>query len=152
MITIEELRRQYRYEEGQLFIIGARPGKKWGTPSGAVGSKGYRQVNFRGRTLQVHRVVWALHYGTWPKLEIDHIDGNKLNNRIENLREVTHRDNMLNANTWNGKQDGLPLNISFHRNGKYRARVWVGNKRVEKYAETLEIAIQLRDALLTIPG
>jgi len=45
----------------------------------------------------IHRIAWKMHYGVDPNGVIDHIDGNKLNNRIVNLRDVTQVENLYNA-------------------------------------------------------
>ena len=45
-----------------------------------------------------HRAIWAMVYGYWPK-EVDHINGDPQDSRLENLREVTHRENCLNGRT-----------------------------------------------------
>jgi hypothetical protein len=64
------------------------------------GSKGYRNVRLpdesgRWRTFKAHRLVWWWHHGPVPDgLQIDHIDGDKSNNRIENLRVVTQAENI----------------------------------------------------------
>lgn len=47
--------------------------------------------------IPAHRVAWVLHYGEWPLGVIDHINQNPLDNRIENLRDTSHRENMLNC-------------------------------------------------------
>lgn len=59
-------------------------------------SKGYRGGSIFGRTYQAHRVIWALHHGCWPNAEIDHIDGNPTNNRLENLRPASRCENRWN--------------------------------------------------------
>ena len=57
--------------------------------------KEYLRGQIDGKTYRAHRVAWLLHYGRWPK-EIDHINGNKSDNRILNLRECTRAENMAN--------------------------------------------------------
>jgi hypothetical protein len=49
-----------------------------------------------------HRLAWFLHYGTLPINSIDHIDGNKSNNKIDNLRDVTNQENHWNRTTAKG--------------------------------------------------
>lgn len=59
--------------------------------------RGYHRfsANKYGMVL-AHRAAWAIHYGSLPEQHIDHIDGNKLNNRIDNLRICTHNQNQYN--------------------------------------------------------
>lgn len=59
----------------------------------------YGRVRLFKIDFQASRIAWALSYGTWPTLHLDHIDGNPRNNRLENLREVTHRENCMNRKT-----------------------------------------------------
>lgn len=59
---------------------------------------GYMCGDVCGRKCLAHRVVWAIVYGQWPQKQIDHINGDKADNRVENLREVTHQVNARNAN------------------------------------------------------
>lgn len=59
-------------------------------------SDGYRRGQVLGKTLSAHRVAWTIHYGQWPSLQIDHINGNADDNRIANLRVVTSKDNSKN--------------------------------------------------------
>lgn len=59
-------------------------------------NKGYFRGGMVGRNVMAHRVVWKWHNGTEPT-EIDHIDGNPSNNKIENLRAATRQDNVRNT-------------------------------------------------------
>lgn len=52
-------------------------------------------VNYK--KLLAHRVAWVIHFGFWPKEQIDHINGIKTDNRIVNLREATHGENLRNS-------------------------------------------------------
>lgn len=53
----------------------------------------YTRVRIQKTMRYAHRIIWFIHKGVWPTLFIDHINGNHSDNRIENLREVTHEQN-----------------------------------------------------------
>ena len=69
--------------------------------------KKYFLLNIFGRVYSQHRLAWLYHYGSLPGHQIDHIDGNGLNNSIENLRDVTAAENAknrrLNSNNTSGR-------------------------------------------------
>ena len=69
---------------------------KKGDVSGALHNCGYRWTNLNKQFLLLHRVAWLIYYGVYPKGEIDHINGDRADNRIENLRDVTHQANGRN--------------------------------------------------------
>jgi len=58
---------------------------------------GYRAGGVLGNTYYAHRVIWAMQTGCWPQAGIDHIDGNPLNNRLQNLRPANQAQNMWNT-------------------------------------------------------
>lgn len=81
--------------------------------AGYIASDGYIRIGFKGKKYLAHRVAWFLYYGSWPSKVIDHIDGNKANNRIENLRDVTKSLNGFNRVEQHG--------VGLYRNGRWRA-------------------------------
>lgn len=88
----------------------------------AKGKAGYLTVGFSEngvcKHFYIHRIVYESFYGGIPKgMEIDHIDGDKLNNRVENLRCVTPKENINNPNTLN---DRWRKNVSDANRKKYR--------------------------------
>lgn len=67
-----------------------------GSVAGSVTKKGYRIVRLSQRPYRAHALAWALSHGRWPDGEIDHINGDKDDNRIVNLRDSTRKQNMAN--------------------------------------------------------
>ena len=62
-----------------------------------IDGAGYRQGCIFAHYLKAHRVAWAIHHDAWPTGEIDHINGDNQDNRIANLRDVTHAENLRNC-------------------------------------------------------
>jgi len=75
--------------------------------------RGYRKVRIGGQNYLVHQVVFALAHGRWADM-IDHIDGNGLNNRLDNLREATPYMNQRNAALGRNSSSGLKC-VSWHK-------------------------------------
>tara|TARA_R110000868_G_scaffold208946_2_gene458505 strand:- start:270 stop:803 length:534 start_codon:yes stop_codon:yes gene_type:complete len=61
------------------------------------GHKGYRRIKLLSKRYKSHRLAWAIHHGDWPKDQIDHINGVRSDNRIDNLREASQTDNARNT-------------------------------------------------------
>lgn len=86
----------YSAATGQLVWRGIQKFYLKGREAGAIEAGGYRVIKIKGRTFKAHRLAWLLHYGEWPSQRIDHIDGDKSNNRVNNLRLATQQQNMMN--------------------------------------------------------
>lgn len=129
-----------KYKRGKALRYGAA----LGTPT----SKGHLQAEVYGKRLYVHRIIYEMHNGPIPKgLQIDHVDGNPSNNRIENLRLATNAQNSMNKRPHVNRKCSLPKNVQ--RNGKgYRAEVRAGGVRhCSKVFKTVEEAEQVAIAL-----
>jgi hypothetical protein len=79
----------------------------WRDQAGYITSGGYRRVPLRGKGVAAHHIVFALKHGRWPQASIDHINGDPLDNRPENLRECTHAQNMWNKRAYKNNKSGV---------------------------------------------
>jgi hypothetical protein len=80
---------EYDPATGELHWRVARNGRMRVGQLAGSWSNGYIAVNVDGRKVYAHRIVWLLCKGEWPKQYIDHINGDRADNRIENLRDVS---------------------------------------------------------------
>ena len=87
----------YDPETGFFTWVGDTGNQYRGTRAGSIEKKGYRQIEAEGFRYMAHRLAWFLMTGSWPKHQIDHINGIKDDNRWCNLREATNAENKRNA-------------------------------------------------------
>ena len=95
-------------------------------PAGDIDTKGYRRIQIEGKRYRAHRLIWKYHYGKDPKEFIDHIDGNKTNNNMENLREATNQQNGFNRGPQKNNKLGIK-GVRKQRN-KYRATIIINGE------------------------
>lgn len=72
-----------------------KPGQKAGCKHERRGTS-EAVIGYKGRLYQLHRIAWLHYYGSWPTGVIDHINGDRSDNRIENLRDCSQRENLAN--------------------------------------------------------
>jgi len=107
----------------------------------------YYRIWLNGKYEKLHRVIYSYYYSIpLNKLsEIDHINQNKKDNRIENLRETTRSENQLNKNKYKNNKSGYK-NIHFHKNNKsWCFKITINNKKNEKQFKTIDEAIECRN-------
>ena len=96
-ITQELLKEHFEYRDGHLWWVKPTSKRiKIRQQFGCCNNEGYIFGGLRGKYYYEHRLIWLYHYGEWPKECIDHINGIKDDNRIENLREATKQQNNFN--------------------------------------------------------
>lgn len=97
-----------------------------GQLAGTINTEGYIVVGHNKVQYRAHRIIWAMHYGVWPDHQIDHIDGNKLNNCISNLRACDYFGNAQNVGKTARPSKSKYKGVDFHR-GRWRARIRPGD-------------------------
>jgi len=108
------------------------------------GGGGYRYGSIGGRPISAHRVIWMIFYDEEP-LVIDHINGDRSDNRIENLRNTTLAENNKNRRISTRNKHGQSGVDFWKPRQKWRARVWKDNKGIViGYFDTKEEAISAR--------
>ena len=142
MVTQEQLKELFDYQDGNL-IYKTNRGRlaKVGQRAGASDEKlGYIRVRLNSKNYLLHRLVFMYHHGFVSDV-IDHINGNTLDNRIENLRVATKQQNCLNRETNKNNSSGCK-NVSWHK----RKQLWCvsisvnGKKKSFGSYDNLELA------------
>lgn len=117
-------------------------------------------VPVNGYRASVHRIVWVLYYGSIPNnLAIDHINGNGLDNRIENMRLTTIKENSRNQKKFNKNLSGI-TGVGITKDKKYTYAHWVDSSGVKKkitfnvgrlgYEGALQAAVEARKAAIAL--
>ena len=121
-----------------------------GTIAGSLKVSGYRALMVDRTLYYAHRLAWLYTYGKWPKDQIDHINGERDDNRLANLREATHAQNGRNI-PWNTRNKSGFRGVSWAvRRGKRHAQINItGAVRSLGYFTTPEAASAAYEAKAT---
>lgn len=149
-LTAEELRELLHYDkETGIFTrkVSTAHNVKVGDVAGSLGGAGYLNIMVCSRKYQAHRLAWLHHFGEWPKLTIDHINRDRSDNRIVNLREVTNKQNGQNRSKSSNNTSGHPGVYWNKQNSKWRATITHNQKYIHLgYFSILEDAVAARKA------
>ena len=141
-IPINECKRRYQYCPDTGILMS----RMYKRPVGNLRDDGYVQVNINGKLYLAHRVIWFMYYGEQPPRQIDHVDQNRANNRIDNLRDGV-AINVHNRKTNHNNILGI-RNVSEYNHNGYLARKVVNGKVYMKHGASPEQALeQLRKAI-----
>lgn len=103
-----------------------------GRRAGYLLPAGYRVIRLYGKKYYAHRLAWLLHSGDWPKGDVDHINGVPSDNRICNLRDVSHSENLQNQlrSPTSNKTSGL-LGVSLSgKEKRWIAQIKINGKSI----------------------
>jgi hypothetical protein len=143
MISKQLVAEYFDHKDGHLYwkkVI--HPNKQYlvGKEVGSIHKTGYRHVTWLGKVHKSHRLIFMLHHGYLPP-EVDHINGDRADNRIENLRPATRSENQCNRNALASNTSGYP-GVSWHKASKaWLVRVMKnGKSHLIGYFKDLELA------------
>jgi|688.fasta_scaffold858151_2 hypothetical protein len=131
-LTQSYLKEYLSYESGTgIFTwIKSYRNQRLGKIVGMIDRDGYRTITFKRKHYRAHRLAWFYVYGKWPNIQIDHIDGIRDNNSIDNLREVSFAGNSQNQRKSHAdsKYGLIGIDKLSHRK-LFRARISINGKR-----------------------
>jgi len=104
---------------------------KVGQEAGTLTKKGYRHIKFKGEKYGSHRIAYFIYHGVDPSgKRIGHIDGNRSNNKIDNLRLATHSENLRNRSFQKNNKSGVVGVVWYKRHKKWMAYVNIMRKKI----------------------
>lgn len=141
-LTQARLRELLHYDpETGIFTRLATPGYRGnyraGTASACVSTTGYVVIRVDGRLYVAHRLAWLYVHGELPPEDVDHIDANRTNNKLSNLRLATRSQNMQNQRKPRKDNTSGFLGVTFDsKNKRWRAQLQIDgkNKGLGRYA------------------
>jgi hypothetical protein len=130
-LTADRMRELLHYDpETGIFRYNVSKGPaRRGDVAGTIGNHGYVQIRVRGKKQLAHRLAWLYVHGVWPAELLDHINRDKTDNRIANLRECDQTHNMQNKAIYKSNSSGC-IGVTWLRSeGKWLARITANKRR-----------------------
>jgi hypothetical protein len=116
-----------------------------GDIAGSIQGDGYVMIGINGKSWKAHRLAWLYVHGEWPQNDIDHVNGVRTDNRLENLRVVSRQDNSRHRVFMNKNNTSGIVGVSYHKaTGKWQASMHVAGK--QKYLGLYDTQEQAKQA------
>jgi hypothetical protein len=132
-LTAARLRELFHYDAAKGRLVRRNTHGNAHPAGRAVGSHdggGYLRTTVDGKRYRLHRLIWLHVHGEWPTGEVDHINGDGFDNRLENLRLTDRRTNMENQRHARADNRGGLLGATWHaHSSKWRARITLGGRQ-----------------------
>lgn len=132
LISQELVKALFNYcEETGLFTRKITTGTKAkvGSIAGSIGSSGYIYLEINGNRYRAHRVAWLYIHGKFSEYQLDHINHDRADNSINNLREVTNKENSYNSSIRSDNTTGYKGVSLDSRSNRYRAYITIDGKQ-----------------------
>ena len=155
-LSLEEARRLFDYDpETGLLVRKIRTSNRIrvGEVVGSFTRQGYLHVKVKSILYRLHRLAWFIHYGKWPNDQLDHINRDRTDNRIANLREVDNAENNKNKSMPTNNTSGV-IGVYWHsRLEKWQSSIMVSQKQIHLgFFDTFEEAVATRKAAEVLYG
>lgn len=133
-LSLDQVLAVLDYNPSTGVFLWRRNGKR----AGWLGERGYRRITLSGHSYYEHRLAWLLTHGEWPCDDIDHINGNRADNRATNLRTATRQQNLQNSIAKGGSSQFKGVHFNKAR-GKWQAYINVDG--AHKYLGAFDLEI-----------
>ncbi len=116
---------------------------KTGDVAGTINPRGYRRIIINGKNYAAHRLAWLYAYGYCPEHVIDHMNGNRADNRLDNIRHVTRSCNSQNRKCSDGTVSGFNGVCFDKRTKRWKSYITVNRNRIHigRYDSEIDAAI-----------
>jgi len=141
----------YDRTTGEFWWRNPGRGRRLQEPAGSLTAAGHVLLSVGGYRLLGQRVAWMLVHKQWPKSDLEHINGDRTDNRIENLREITRSDRVHKTGLWDSNTSGVKgvAHYPYQRGGnKWLATATINGKRKQRWCATQEDAVAARQRFM----
>lgn len=133
ILTQERLQELLNYDSATGIFTWIKPCSRFsqvkpGDQAGCLHVRGYIHIKIDGGAYKAHRLAWLYTHGRWPNPAIDHINRDKADNRLANLRETNQLGNMQNKGIYRNNKSGFAGVCHHKQSGKWMAQLQVNGK------------------------